>query len=138
MEKQDIQFIKGGDFTDERGKLTFNNFVNLRAKRLYILENSTEVIRAWQGHRIESRWFTSLHGEFIIKIVKVDDWEKPSIHLDQKVYTLTSGTLDILFVPPGHATSIQSLTENGKLLVLSDFSLDEVEDNIKFKPDYWS
>ncbi|MGS0748828.1 hypothetical protein [Halpernia sp. GG3] len=43
--------IKGGEFQDERGIINFNA---LGIKRIYTIENnSTEFIRAWQGHKIE-------------------------------------------------------------------------------------
>jgi hypothetical protein len=42
---------------------------------MYFIENiSLNVIRAWQGHRIEKRWFIAVKGEFKIGVVKIDYW----------------------------------------------------------------
>ena len=69
--------ITGGNHTDKRGTLTFNNdFDASDIKRIYTIENeSTKTIRAWQGHKIESRWFSAIKGSFEIKLIKIENWE---------------------------------------------------------------
>jgi len=133
------KLINGGRHQDERGKLIFNNeFDATRVKRLYCIENkSTKKARAWQGHQIESRWFAVAHGKFEIKIIQVDDWQKPDPHLPQEVYEINDARLDILHVPPGYITSIKSLYNQSKLIVMADYHLGEIEDNYKFPNDYF-
>jgi hypothetical protein len=71
--------ITGNHHTDNRGNLTFNNdFDASGIKRIYTIENqSTNIIRAWQGHAIEKRWFTAMKGSFEIKLIQIDNWKNP-------------------------------------------------------------
>lgn len=139
MTTKDIQFIKGESFSDERGSLFFNNNLDFsEIKKVYIIENSdVSVVRAWQGHAIEQRWFIASTGSFEIKIVKIDDWTNPSDNLIKKSFKLESSDFSILKVPPGYATSIQALEEKSKLLVMSDYAPREVDDNYKFEKNKW-
>ena len=51
-------------------------------KRVYFtIHTDTDVIRAWQGHTIQSRWFCSVQGSFAVKLIEIDNWEKPSDEL---------------------------------------------------------
>ena len=72
MNDQEIKLIVGGIHTDKRGRLEFfNNFDMSLVKRIYFIKHfNVNVIRAWQGHKIESRWFKCIKGEFKIKLVK--------------------------------------------------------------------
>ena len=60
------KIIDGGVFSDERGTLQFvNNFDMSVVKRMYFTTHpSIDTIRAWQGHRIEKRWFFCVKGGF--------------------------------------------------------------------------
>ena len=51
--------IQGGIHSDERGALAFVNSFGMEAvRRFYLIRHSdTRVIRAWQGHRTEEKWF---------------------------------------------------------------------------------
>ena len=51
------KIIKGNSHTDSRGTLKFNNFFDTsEIKRMYIVQNSsTEILRGWQGHKVEQR-----------------------------------------------------------------------------------
>jgi len=131
--------FSGNKFEDNRGKLLFNNDLNLsEVKRMYIIENSnTSIIRAWQAHRIEKRWFVAVDGDFEIKVVEVDDFINPSDKLIVKKYILKAETMDCLIVKPGFATSIQSISNKSKLLVFSDYLLGEVNDEYKFDLNKW-
>ncbi len=139
MVLKDIQLIKGGSFRDERGILLYNNKINLESiKRIYFIKNEDiKIIRAWQGHQVECRWFSVVQGKFLIKLVKPDDWLNPSKNLDILHFELNSETSDYLIVPPGYATSIQSLENDSKLMVMSNFSLGEINDEYKFEKNYW-
>lgn len=134
-----IRKITGNSHSDDRGKLLFSNHLDLSAvKRMYVIENkSTEIERAWQGHKVESRWFTAISGSFQIKLIKIDDFEFPSENLIAEIYFLNSESLDSLIIEPGFASSIQALEDNSKLLVFSDFQKDEINDNYKFDPNKW-
>lgn len=132
--------IQGNHHQDQRGVIQFNNDFNaLGIKRIYFLENvNTDFVRAWQGHKIEQRWFHAVNGSFKIKLIEVDDWENPSKDLQPHKFILKSENLDILHVPKGYISSIQSLEEGSKLMLLSDFMLGEVQDEYRFPADYFN
>ena len=132
--------ITGGNHTDKRGTLTFNNdFDASDIKRIYTIENeSTKTIRAWQGHKIESRWFSAIKGSFEIKLIKIENWENPDINLEVVSIILNDKNFDTLYVPSGHVNSIQGLEENSKLLAMSDYQLGAVQDEYKFDLNYFN
>ncbi|MEG0187636.1 WxcM-like domain-containing protein [Algoriella sp.] len=131
--------IKGNKFVDERGKLFYNNDFNLsETKRMYILENQDiSIIRAWQAHKIEKRWFVAVDGQFEIKLVKIDNFENPSENLKVEKFVLSAETMDCLYIQPGYGTSIQALSDNAKLAVFSNYLLGEINDDYKFDSQKW-
>lgn len=133
------KLIKGGNHADLRGRISFNNEFDASAvKRIYTIENeSTTFVRAWQGHRVERRWFSVVQGSFEIKLIKIDQWEYPNKKAEATTYILKHETLDILCVPKGYVSSIQSLEEKSKLLVMSDYLLEEVNDEYRYPKDYF-
>jgi dTDP-4-dehydrorhamnose 3,5-epimerase-like enzyme len=132
--------ITGGNHTDKRGTLTFNNdFDASDIKRIYTIENeSTKTIRAWQGHKIESRWFSAIKGSFEIKIIKIKNWENPDKNAEVFSIILNDKNLNTLCVPNGYLNSIQALEENSKLLAMSDYKLGEINDEYKFDLNYFN
>ena len=134
------QIIKGNHHKDDRGTLTFNNDFNaLGIKRVYTIENeSLDFLRAWQGHQIEQRWFSAVAGSFKIKLIEIDDWKNPTKDLPILEFILNSENLDILHVPRGFATSIQSLKDHSKLLLFADYQLGEIQDEYRFASNYFN
>ena len=53
------KLIKGEQFSDNRGSLNFFNAFDMsEIKRLYEIEPIDDhIIRAWQGHQYEKKWF---------------------------------------------------------------------------------
>lgn len=131
--------IKGKIHTDFRGSLFYNNdFDAKEVKRIYFIENKdTEFVRAWQGHKIEQRWFSAVQGSFEIKLIEVDDWITPSKNSTIYSFVLKANQLDILHVPKGYISSIQALELNSKLMLMADYLLGEVKDEFRFDADYF-
>lgn len=131
--------IKGKVHTDYRGSLFYNNdFDAHEVKRIYFIENKdTEFVRAWQGHKIEQRWFSAVQGSFEIKLIEVDDWITPSKNSTIHSFVLKASQLDILHVPKGYISSIQALELNSKLMLMADYLLGEVKDEFRFDADYF-
>ena len=117
----DPKLITGNRHSDQRGILLYNNdFDASLVKRIYIIENENlEFKRGWQGHQIEQRWFSAVSGNFKIQLIKIDNWENPSKDLEILTYIIDSEKLNILHVPSGYISSIQSLEQNSKLLVMT-------------------
>ncbi|WP_300672944.1 WxcM-like domain-containing protein [Soonwooa sp.] len=131
--------IQGNEFIDHRGKLRFNNDLDLsEVKRMYVIENQdTNVVRAWQAHKIEKRWFVAVEGQFEIKLIELDDFNSPSDNLEVVKFTLKAETMDCLCIQPGYATSIHALCDNAKLVVFANYRLGEIDDNYKFDSQKW-
>lgn len=133
------QIISGNIHSDDRGSLYYNNDFNASAiKRIYFIENrNTDFVRAWQGHKIEQRWFSAANGSFEIKLIAVDNWEAPSLNLEQHVFTISSQKLDVLHIPAGYISSIRALNDDAKLLVMADYALGEIKDEYRYDAGYF-
>jgi dTDP-4-dehydrorhamnose 3,5-epimerase-like enzyme len=132
--------INGGSHTDTRGTVRFNNSFDATAiKRIYLIENNeTTFVRGWQGHRIEQRWFSVLQGSFKIRLIAIDNWKNPSRNLKSLSFIINTEKLDVLHVPQGYVSSIQSLEQGSKLLVMADYVLGVIQDEYRFDIDYFS
>ncbi len=139
MAIEDPSIIKGGFHSDSRGNLKYNNaFDSAEIKRIYVIENATTgIIRAWQGHNIEQRWFSAITGSFKIQLIAIDNWEKPSISLKPITFVLSAVKLDVLKIPTGYVSSIQALEKSSKLLVMADYLLGEINDEYKYPQNYF-
>ncbi|MGG5508122.1 MULTISPECIES: WxcM-like domain-containing protein [unclassified Myroides] len=131
--------LLGEKYQDIRGKLTYNNEFNATViKRIYTIENiSIDFIRGWQGHQVEQRWFAAMTGSFEISVIKIDNFGNPSDSLAVVKYVLTADELTYLHVEKGHVTAIQALEKDSKLLVLADYSLGEIQDEIRYSIEYF-
>ncbi len=131
--------IEGSFFNDQRGQLNFNNFFDASlVKRMYFIENnSTDFIRGWQGHKVEQRWFTAVLGSFEILLIEIDNWDNPDLNLKSNKFILEANTTDVLYVPKGYVSAIKSLKTASKLLVMSDYLLNEIQDDYRFPIEYF-
>lgn len=139
MNKDKPAIFEGGKYSDERGNLFFNNnFDASEIKRMYCIENAdTKFIRGWTGHKIEQRWFSALQGSFLIRLIPIDHWEKPSKTTQILEFKLKADGLHILHIPKGYASAIQSEEEPSRLLVMADHFLGEIDDEYRFPIDYF-
>ena len=132
--------ITGGKHVDERGELFFFNDLDLGPiKRFYTITHpETKVVRAWQGHKIETKWFHVIEGEFTVVLVKPDDWIKPSPLTETEKFSLKAGENIILKIPGGYANGVKAVIPGSKLLIFSDRTVDEAkDDNYRFDKDLW-
>lgn len=127
---EEPRLIKGGVFMDERGTLFFNNEFDVSlVKRIYAISNhDVEFVRGWQGHNIEKRWFMPLFGEFTILVKKVVALSEQT---EEQKFILNGSTLDVLYVPNGYHTAIISMQQDSKLMVMSDYYFNEIDDDLR-------
>lgn len=125
------KLIDGGIFTDDRGSLQFvNDFDMSVIKRMYFTTHPfTDTIRAWQGHKIEKRWFFCVKGSFKVKLVKIDDWNNPSEECELFEFQLLESKPQVLYIPNGYANGFKAIEKNSKLMILSNYGLNEIEDD---------
>lgn len=134
------QLIQGGSFADERGELRFVNDFNLsKVVRFYQVSHpSTDTVRAWQGHQYEQKWFYCLSGSFLVNLVEIDNWEKPSLELKAHTFELKADNPTVLHIPGGFANGFKALEENSVLMVYSNKSLkDSEKDSYRFDLSNW-
>ena len=132
--------IQGGLFNDERGSLAFVNDFDLQPiRRFYtITHHNTAVVRAWQGHQKEAKWFYCSNGSFQILSVKIDDWENPSRDLEVISFRLSENNPRILAVPPGYASGFKATEKDSTLIVYSDKDLEASKnDDFRFDKNLW-
>mgnify|MGYP001179657880 CR=1 FL=1 len=132
--------LKGGIFTDHRGSMRFvNDFRFGDVKRFYFIKHpDTTVVRAWQGHQFEKKYFYPIAGSFLVAWVKIDDFENPSRDLLPEYHILSTENSEIISVPKGYANGLKALEPNSELLIFSDMDLEEsVNEKIRFSADWW-
>jgi dTDP-4-dehydrorhamnose 3,5-epimerase-like enzyme len=140
MKEPGLILIKGGRHTDDRGTLSFfNDFDMAPVKRFYVIEHpDTTIVRAWQGHKIEQKWFYVITGSFKINVVKPANWERPSENIIVKEFILGSDTNQVLHIPGGYANGFKALEAHSKLIVFSDLSTaDAGKDDFRFDKSLW-
>jgi len=135
-----VSVISGDHFTDARGTVSFvNAFRFPDIKRFYTIHHpDTDIIRAWQGHKIESKYFYVTQGSFLIAYVLIDSWDNPSESLLAQTIVLDAEQPAILCIPPGYANGIKALAANATLLSFSDLDIDAAKtDNWRFDQNLW-
>lgn len=132
--------IKGDHFSDQRGSMRFvNDFQFGDVKRFYFIKHTdTSVIRAWQGHQFEKKYFYPISGSFIVAWVKIDDFQNPSKDLISEYHILSTNISEIISVPKGYANGLKALEPDSELMIFSDMSMeDSVRENIRYPADWW-
>ena len=112
--------FNGSSFKDERGTVRFVNSFDLKkVVRMYCIEPNLSIIRAWQGHKRETKWFFVAKGRFLVKTIRMEDLKdiSPIILSDQES--------KVLEIPGGFYNGFQALEEGSVMMVFSDFTLDE-------------
>lgn len=135
-----MPLIKGSQHTDQRGTVRFANDFNFDGiKRFYsITHPDTTIIRAWQGHKLETKYFYVTKGSFLVNWIAIDNWVQPSKDLVINTYTLTDTQSEILIIPSGHVNGFKALEPNSTLIIFSDKELEESKlDDYRFPFDYW-
>ncbi|OCB70574.1 hypothetical protein B0A79_00630 [Flavobacterium piscis] len=134
------KIIQGGNFSDHRGTISYvNDFKFSDIERFYIISNSEgNPIRAWQGHKLDTKNFYCLTGSFNIHFIKIDNWENPSKELTVETIYVSANDSKIVHIPGGYANAIESLEKDSKLISFSTLPLANVgDDDVRYASDYW-
>ena len=132
--------IEGEIFADYRGKLSsLNKFRFDEVNRVYFLNHpDCSVVRGWNGHKTEKKFFCCVKGAFALAVVEIEDWSKPAAKRPAQVFKLSENTSRIVCVPPGYANAIKAIEPDSVLMVFSSSTLEEAAgDNYKFAADLW-
>jgi len=139
--KSEPKLFKGGRAVDDRGSASFvNEFDFCGVKRFYTIQNHRQgFIRAWHGHKKEAKYFTVVSGAALVCSVEIDDWENPSKSLVVHRFILSADHPSVLYLPPGYANGLMSLTDDARITVFSTSTLQEsTGDDIRFNARYWN
>ena len=119
------ELLQGTRFTDSRGELDFFNTLDLsEVVRMYRIKPAdTRTIRAWQGHKLEQKWFYCLKGSFVVNLLPFSEFKDADSKVAPEIYTLDSVLQDVLRIPAGYVNGFRANEENSELLVFSDLSL---------------
>jgi dTDP-4-dehydrorhamnose 3,5-epimerase len=114
-----MKLIEGDIFRDNRGEVRFvNGFDMSEVRRMYCIRPEEGIVRAWQGHRHEKKWFHVVRGAFLIKWVAIDNPKQVGSEL------LSDIRMQVLEIPPGHYNGFEALQPESRLMVFSDKSLE--------------
>lgn len=104
-----------------------------------IAPSNTTIIRAWQGHREEKKWFYCHTGSFVINLIQLDDFDTPSDTIVPEKFVLKADGLTILEISGGYANGFKALEEGSKMMVFSNFGLDRSKnDELRYPIEKWS
>ena len=137
-----VKVIKGEMFEDRRGQIaSINNFSFDEIKRTYILHHpDTSIVRGWHGHKHEKKWFYCHQGAFTLKLVAIDNWDKPSKELKIETFHLTGNESQLICVPAGYASYIKAEISDSILQVFSNKTYAEAmaeKDSYRFDSAYF-
>lgn len=135
-----VKTIDGEIFTDERGSIaSVNGFDAEAIRRFYIISHpDTDVVRGWNGHQFERKWFYCIKGAFRLAIVKIDNWNNPSPTLKPEIFRLSATKSRIVAIPAGYASCMKADEPGSIIMVLSDKTLSEsAQDSWKFDKNLW-
>lgn len=117
--------IPGAEFVDDRGVLIYNNNCDMASfgiKRTYVINGHRGFIRAWHGHKIESKLMQVVAGRMRIRLVNM-------ANLAEHYCFYLKDNGDILHVPAGFYNGLQHLTDNSSLLVYSNTTVEESKED---------
>jgi dTDP-4-dehydrorhamnose 3,5-epimerase-like enzyme len=131
---------RGGLSVDDRGEVVYvNDFDFADVRRFYTVSNHERgFVRAWHGHRRETKYVFVVSGAALICCLEPDDWDTPSTDLRIFRFVLSERLPAVLRVPPGYVNGFMTLASETKLMFFSTSTLDEsLGDDIRFPARYW-
>jgi dTDP-4-dehydrorhamnose 3,5-epimerase-like enzyme len=134
------ELIRGGLAVDDRGEVGFvNDFDFDGVKRFYTVSNHAPgFVRAWHGHKQETKYVLAVAGSALVCCVEIDDWDGPSPDLPVDRFVLSAQAPAVLRVPAGYVNGFMTLTPDAKLLFFSTSSLDDsLGDDFRFPARFW-
>jgi len=125
---------------DDRGEAGFvNDFHFEGVRRFYTVANHARgFVRAWHGHKRETKYMTAVHGAVLVCCIQIDDWDDPGHDLPIHRFALSEKAPAVLRIPAGYVNGFMSLTDDAKVLVFSTATLEEsLGDDVRFPARHW-
>jgi dTDP-4-dehydrorhamnose 3,5-epimerase len=113
--------IAGTIFADDRGVMLFNNNISLEGtERSYFMSGDKGMIRAWHGHKLETKIIQCTNGRVRICAVNMDLGRDDNV---KTFYLVPNG--NAVIIPSGYYNGIQFLSDNSSIIVYSNTTLEE-------------
>ncbi len=135
-----LSVIEAGMAVDDRGQIQFcNGFDMKEIQRFYIVSNhQSQFIRAWHGHKKETKHAFVVTGAAIFAAVKINNWDNPAKDVPIQRFILSEKDPGILKIPAGFAHGFKTLTPDTKVMFFSTSSLSESsDDDYRYEYNYW-
>lgn len=133
-----INRIEAKFYEDQRGVMTFPLGLDMQEIQWFytIKPANINVIRAWQGHKFEQKWFYPLQGKFLLQWVKMkSDGKVDPIGIREKLI-LDANNPFIVHLPGMYYNGFQALEPEALLMVFSDRSTEESKlDDLRLSTD---
>ncbi len=115
--------VKGNVHLDDRGKIVYCNNCDLTGvRRSYVVSGRRGFVRAYHGHKIESKIVQCLSGEARIVLFPMEGRTN-----DNPFLFFLSENGDRLLIPEGYYNGLQHLTDDNRLLFMSTTTTEESE-----------
>lgn len=75
------------------------------------------------------------NGGFVIKLLEVVNWDALSVELEQHVFNIISAKSSVLYFSAVYNSSIRVLTDEAKLLAMTDNGFGEIKDEYRYEAD---
>lgn len=118
------KMIQGSTYADDRGVLIFNNDLSLSGtKRSYFMTGDKGMIRAWHGHKIESKIIQCVSGRVRIYALNMESYGTDPISDINRFFLIPNG--NAVCIPKGYYNGIQFLSDDSSIVVYSDTTVEE-------------
>ena len=125
--------INGDIAVDDRGSVTFvNDFTFEGVKRFYMVQNHSKgYVRAWHGHKKESKYVLVVRGTILLGLVNMKTGETNTVVLSDK-------KPKVCYIPAGHYNGFKTLTDDAQVMFFSTSTLQEsMGDDFRKPADTW-
>lgn len=111
----------GNVVTDDRGSVSFvNDFDFKDVKRFYMVQNHSKgFVRAWHGHKKESKYVLVVRGAVMVSVMPLDDLGE----ID--TFILSDKKPQVLLIPAGNYNGFKTLTDDAQVMFFSTSTLEE-------------
>jgi dTDP-4-dehydrorhamnose 3,5-epimerase-like enzyme len=130
--------ITGGSHNDNRGTISFvNDFDFKGVDRFYSIHHpDTKIIRAWQGHTQDSKYYYPIKGSWVVAWVKME-FHKPQEEWKVEYIRLNANESKIVFLPPGYANGFKALEKDSIIIGFNASGEEEEKEILRWDADRW-
>lgn len=132
------QIITGASHTDNHGTISFVNDFNFEGvNRFYTIHHpDTNIIRVWQGHIQESKYYYPVKGSWLIAWVKME-FDKPESEWEAEYIKINASEYKIVFLPPEYANGFKAMEKDSIIIGFSATGEIEEKEILRWDADKW-